>query len=136
MNAKSPRAVIEHYYDVVWAKRRPAEIGSLFARSYLNHAGVRGVLAGPAGIRSNYESLIKAFPDVSFVLDDFLVDGDKVVVRYTMQGTHEGEFQGTARTGRAVTVPGIGIYRIEDGLIQESWVVRDSLLLLRQIGAA
>lgn len=131
-----PRSVIERYYDEVWAQRRPEAIDGLFAAGYLNHAGARGTLAGPAGIRSNYDSLVRAFPDVRFDLDDVVAEGDKVVVRYTMHGTHRGEFQGIAPTGRGVTVPGIGIYRIAGGLVQESWVVRDSLVLLRQLGAA
>ena len=131
-----PRSVIERYYDEVWAQRRPEAIDGLFAAGYLIHAGARGTLAGPAGIRSNYDSLVRAFPDVRFDLDDVVAEGDKVVVRYTMHGTHRGEFQGIAPTGRGVTVPGIGIYRIAGGLVQESWVVRDSLVLLRQLGAA
>ncbi len=128
-----PREVILRYYDLVWDKRQPEAIEGLFAPEYLNHAGARGVLAGPAGIRRNYDSLIAAFPDVRFVLDDVLVDGEKVVARYTMLGTHQGEFQGKPATQRAVTVPGIGIYRVSGGLIRESWVLRDSLVLLRQL---
>lgn len=132
----TPRAVVLKYYDVVWDKRQPDAIDSLFAPGYLNHAGARGVLAGPAGIHKNYDSLVSAFPDVRFTLDDVLVDGEKVVVRYTMLATHQGEFQGRAATGRAVTVPGIGIYRVADGQIQESWVLRDSLVLQRQLDGA
>lgn len=129
----TPKAVILDYYARVWDQRRPEVIDELFAPGYLNHAGARGVLAGPAGIRTNYFSLITAFPDVRFTLDDILVDGEKVVVRYTMLGTNEGPFQGRPATNRAVTVPGIGIYRVADGQIQESWVLRDSLVLLRQL---
>jgi steroid delta-isomerase-like uncharacterized protein len=127
--------VILRYYDVVWDRRRPEAIDGLFAPEYVNHAGARGTLAGPAGIRKNYDSLLAAFPDVRFTLDDVLVDGDKVIVRYTMLGTHRGDFQGKPATGRSVTVPGIGIYRVSGGLIRESWVLRDSLVLLRQLEA-
>ncbi|AYG61849.1 ester cyclase [Rhizobium jaguaris] len=52
-----------------------------------------------------------------------------------MTGTHEGAFMGIAPTGNRVKVPGIGIYEVRDGMIVESWVVRDSLVLLRQLGA-
>ncbi|MFC7400618.1 ester cyclase [Chelatococcus sp. GCM10030263] len=133
--ALTPKEVILRYYDLVWDRRQPEAIETLFAPEYVNHAGARGTLAGPAGITKNYHSLITAFPDVRFTLDDVLVDGDKVVVRYTMLGIHQGEFQGRPPTGRAVNVPGIGIYRVAGGLIRESWVLRDSLVLLRQIEA-
>ncbi|MFS8115371.1 ester cyclase [Rhizobium jaguaris] len=56
-------------------------------------------------------------------------------VYYTMTDTHEGAFMGIAPTGNRVKVPGIGIYEVRDGMIVESWVVRDSLVLLRQLGA-
>ena len=136
LQSTAPKAVVERYYEQVWTARRPEAVDGLFAPEYVNHAGARGVLAGPAGIRANYQSLVDAFPDVSFDLDDVLEDGDKVVVRYTMHGTHNGQFQQIAPTGKTVAVPGIGIYRVSGGLIRESWVVRDSLVLLRQLGAA
>jgi len=133
--ASDPLAVIRRYYREVWEERCPDVIPELFAAGYANHAGSRGTLRGPAGIRANYEGLIKSFPDVTFDLDDILADGAKVVVRYTMRGTHKDAFQGIEATGAAVVVPGIGIYVVIDGQIQESWVVRDSLSLLKQLGA-
>ena len=137
MNGRNtPASVVLRYYREVWEERQPEAITQLFGASYVNHAGSRGTLAGPAGIRANYDATTAAFPDVRFTLDDVLVEGDKVVVRYTMLGRQDGAFQGTLPSGREVNVPGIGIYRVADGRIQESWVVRDSLALLKQIGAA
>lgn len=135
MSDISPVEVIRRYYREVWEQNKPEVIPSLFAPTYQNHAGSRGTLQGPAGIRANYDGLMKSFPDVRFDLDDILADGSKVVVRYTMRATHKGEFQGIPATQKAVTVQGIGIYAVGDGQIQESWVVRDSLSLLQQIGA-
>ena len=135
-NPLSPRQVVEYYYDQVWARRRPEVIAALFADGYVNHAGARGTLRGPAGIEQNYASTLQAFPDVAMRLDAVLSEGDQVVARYTMLGTHQGTFQGIAATGAAINVPGIGIYRVSAGKIQESWVVRDSLALLKQIGVA
>lgn len=134
MPDNSTKETVLRYYREVWERCRPEVIPSLFADSYQNHAGSRGTLSGPAGIRVNYDTILKSFPDVRFELDDIVCEGQKVVVRYTMRGTHSGEFQGIAPTQKAVVVPGIGIYAIADGLISESWVVRDSLSLLNQIG--
>lgn len=133
MGHQSPSEVVRRYYRVVWEERNPEAIAALFAAGYRNHAGSRGTLSGPAGIRANYDGLIGSFPDVRFDLDDLLVDGQKVIVRYTMYGTHDGPFQDIAATGRKVVVPGIGIYLVADAQIQESWVVRDSLSLLQQL---
>ena len=136
MQSNAPIEVIRRYYRDVWEARNPAEIPTLFSPDYRNHAGSRGTLEGPDGIRKNYDGLLEAFPDAAFELADLVCEGDKVVVRYLMRATHSGQFLDTPATGTTVEVAGIGIYRVEDGMIRESWVVRDSLSLLKQIGAA
>lgn len=130
---ETPAAVVQRYYREVWEKRCPDLIPTMFAPQYRNHAGSRGTLRGPAGIRANYDGTLRSFPDAQFHIDDILSADDKVVIRYTMHGTHEGEFQGIAPTNRRVSVQGIGIYAVAEGTIVESWVVRDSLGLLNQI---
>jgi predicted ester cyclase len=62
-------------------------------------------------------------------------EGDKVVVRVTARGTHQGQLMGIVPTGKHVAVTGIGIYRIADGKVAEAWVNRDLLGLLQQLGA-
>jgi steroid delta-isomerase-like uncharacterized protein len=76
-----------------------------------------------------------ALPDVAFEIEDLLADGDRVAVRLTVTGTHEGELLGVAPTGRRVRVGEVLILRVEDGLIVEDWVQADLLGLLAQLGA-
>jgi predicted ester cyclase len=64
-----------------------------------------------------------------------IAEDDKVVLRVTAGGTHQGEFQGIPATGRTVTITGMGIARIEDGRIAESWWDFDALGLMQQLGA-
>lgn len=92
-------------------------------------------LVGPAGVGGLVTLLRTAFPDAAFPIADLAVDGDTVVVRWTMTGTSEGEFQGIPPTGEAVTMTGIAYLRIADGLIVEDWVEYDLLGLLSQLGA-
>lgn len=127
-------AIVIGYYEKVWKDRRPDRIPDYFSATYHNNAGSRGRMVGPAGIEKNYHDLVAGFPDVSFEIADIICDGDKVVVRYVMLGTHTGPYQGAPPSHAKVTVPGIGIYRVADGFIQESWVLRDSLALMKQIG--
>jgi predicted ester cyclase len=63
-----------------------------------------------------------------------IVEGNHACAYYRMAGTHTGTFMGIPATGTSVDVPGIGIYKVSEGKIQESWVVRDTLVLLRQLG--
>ena len=76
-----------------------------------------------------------AFPDVAWPIEDTIVDGDKVAVRWTFSGTHEGEFGGIPASGNRVVVTGISILEIEDGRIVEGWIEFDSFSLLQQLGA-
>ncbi|MGI9174727.1 MAG: ester cyclase [Rhodothermales bacterium] len=60
---------------------------------------------------------------------------DEVAIRYTISGTHEGEFMGVAPTGRKVEAAAMQIARFENGKVKERWGLTDQLGLLQQIGA-
>ena len=64
-----------------------------------------------------------------------MAEGDKVVTRYTVSGTHQGEFFGVPGTGERITMSGISIDRFEDGKMVEEWPEYDLLGVMRQIGA-
>jgi steroid delta-isomerase-like uncharacterized protein len=76
-----------------------------------------------------------AFPDWVEAVEDVIAEGDKVVIRVTGRGTHEGEFHGVPPTGRQVAATGVGIARIHDGRIAEAWAAYDALGLMQQLGA-
>ena len=76
-----------------------------------------------------------AFPDLDVTVEDAIVQGDKVVTRYTVRGTHQGEIEEFGPpTGRQVELEGITIHRIEDGKIVEEWERYDNLGILQQLG--
>lgn len=75
-----------------------------------------------------------AFPDWHESVDGVIAEGDKVVIRVTGRGTHEGEFQGIPPTNRHVAATGVGIGRIKDGRIVESWAEYDALGMMQQLG--
>jgi steroid delta-isomerase-like uncharacterized protein len=89
---------------------------------------------GPAGFREFVETYRSAFPDARVTVDSQLADGDRVVTRWTAQGTHRGELMGIDPTGREVTVNGITISRISAGKVVESWSNWDALGMLVQLG--
>jgi steroid delta-isomerase-like uncharacterized protein len=77
-----------------------------------------------------------AFPDFQFEIDEFLDSGDTIVMRWTGQGTHQGELMGLPGTGRAVSIEGCAIHQIADGRMVRRWEQYDRLGMLQQIGAA
>jgi steroid delta-isomerase-like uncharacterized protein len=95
-----------------------------------------GLPTGPQGMKDYvYDPWFAAFPDAQVTIEDQIAEGDKVVARFTMRGTHRGAFMGLAPTGKHVTLTGIGIFRVEEGKIAEFWENVDVLGLLQQLGA-
>jgi predicted ester cyclase len=80
------------------------------------------------------EMFEKGFPLYSLKAEDMIEEKDKVVVRARFTGTHNGDFNGIAATGKSVDLPFIIIYRIEGGKIAEHWLETNHLVLLTQIG--
>lgn len=91
---------------------------------------------GPEEYREFTSMLLSAFPDYEDTTEDLVAEDDKVVVRMTMTGTHEGEFLDLEPTGTTVGVEGMIIYRIEDGKIVEGWYQADMFGLMQQLGLA
>jgi predicted ester cyclase len=75
-----------------------------------------------------------AFPDNHHAVEEVIVEGDPVVVRSTITGTHEGDFIGISPTGRRIEVTEIHVYRLKGGKIVEHRVGRDDLDPMRQLG--
>jgi steroid delta-isomerase-like uncharacterized protein len=91
---------------------------------------------GPAAAKAVIRTYRGAFPDLRMTIDDVVEQRDRVVLRWTATGTHDGEFNGLAPTGRKVTVTGMTLQRIAGNRVAEAWSNWDTLGLLQQIGAS
>lgn len=89
---------------------------------------------GAGVLKQVWAMLLQAFPDLHLVVEDMIAEGDKVVVRNTVTGTHRGEYMGLAPTGKSVTYSEIFIFRFVDGRVVETWGVVDVLSLMKQLG--
>jgi steroid delta-isomerase-like uncharacterized protein len=92
-------------------------------------------LSGPAGYLEIINMMRSGFPDIQWTLEETIAEGDNLVARYTMRGTHQGPFMGVAPTGRKIAVQALNIYRFSNGQILEELGQPDLLGLLQQIGA-
>ena len=107
----------------------------LFASDFFDDTNPPGMQHGHDGHMAIVTLFMQAFPDMRWEVDDLLAEGDKVVARTTMTGTHRGEFFGIPPTGRAVCVSGIHLLTLRDGKIIRHQGVNDDLGLMRQLGA-
>ena len=112
-------------------------IDQCVAASHVDHdpANPPSLPNGPAGIRMIVQLYRGAFPDLRMTIEDQLADGDRVVTRWTARGTHQGNLNELAPTGRKVVVTGITIDRLIGGKIAESWTTWDQAGMLQQVGA-
>src|SRR5262245_32405157 len=81
-----------------------------------------------------FARLLQAYPDLHITIEDLIAEGDKVVSRNTVTGTHQGEYMGIPPTGKSVTYNEVIINRFVDGRIVETWAVVDVLAQMRQLG--
>ena len=94
-----------------------------------------GEVRGSGTIKAEIEYFRNAVPDLTYTVEDQIAEGDKVVTRYTVSGTHQGEFFGVAPTGERIKMSGISIDRFEGGKMVEEWPEYDLLGVMRQLGA-
>lgn len=120
--------------EEVFAAGNLAAVDVLFHPAFINHEAGPNTPPGPAGLKMTVEWLHRSFSDLHYVIEDVIVDGDKVVVRVTATGRHTGEFMGFPPTGKTFSVEQIHIYRAVEGKIIEHWSSRDDLGQGMQLG--
>jgi steroid delta-isomerase-like uncharacterized protein len=129
MSFEKNKALARRYQEEVWGKGKLSLLDELLAADFVDHSLPAGMDPGFAGAKSAVQGALDAFPDGQWTVEDLIAEGDKVVIRWKMQATHEHAFRGIAPVGKPVTVAGITILRIADGKIAERWVNWDSLAL-------
>jgi steroid delta-isomerase-like uncharacterized protein len=83
--------------------------------------------------RQGFELIKRGFPDLHAHIDDIVAAGDRVAVRLTLRGTHQGDYLGMPPTGRAIEYTSHEFYRIVDGLIAEEWICSDMATMNSQL---
>ena len=89
---------------------------------------------GVEALQQVWTMLLRVYPDIHLTVEDLIAEGDKVVGRTTVTGTHRGEFMGVAPTGKSITYNEIFIFRFVDGKVAETWGVVDVFAQMRQLG--
>ncbi len=124
-------------YEGVWNGANPDVADELVDSSYFIHdRDIAEELRGPELYKMLASTTREIFPDMSFTIDDVVAADDRVALRWTMTGSHEGSMFGIEPTGNRVTLTAIEINRFEDGKLAETWTQSDMLGLLEQLDAA
>jgi steroid delta-isomerase-like uncharacterized protein len=129
---EAQQAVVREFVEAFWNRGDLAAADRLMTRDAVVHEPVAGT---PEDLKAINTMIRKAFPDWHSTIEEMLVEGDRVVERWTGRGTHQGDFQGITPTGTSVAVPGVVFYRITDGKIVEFRGQFDRMSLMQQLGA-
>ncbi|HSP66893.1 MAG TPA: ester cyclase [Bryobacteraceae bacterium] len=135
--SEANKALVRRWFKEVWNEGREETIDELFAANGVGHGlGDTDVtLHGPPEFKPFVRNLRGALPDIHMAIEDLIAEGDKVTIRITVTGTHQGNQLGVAPTGRKIRIEGLVVVRIANGQIMEGWNSWDQLGLLRQVGA-
>ena len=128
-NKAQVRRVIEEIYN----RGDLDVVEEVAARDLIIHTASEEI-RGHDGVKRYVAALRAGFPDLRLTIEDQIAEGDMVATRWTARGTHAGEFQGIAPTGREIRVAGTDIDRIIDGKTVECWAQVDELGLMQQLG--
>ncbi len=127
------KAIVRRYVEEISNQGNLDVVDEIFDR-YVSHQPDGSTLErGPEDVKRIRAAHFEAFPDERVSIEEQIAEGDKVVSRMTVRGTHQRGFRGMAPTGKEVEIKGISIFRFsEEGKVVESWESFDELGLMRQ----
>jgi steroid delta-isomerase-like uncharacterized protein len=135
VQAEENKAVIRRFLKDIFEGGNLELVDELFALDYVLHdPAVPEEVRGPEGMRRYVSMYRSAYPDTHFTVEDQISEGDRVVTRWTGEGTQQGELMGISPTGNQVKLTGIEFDRVSDGKMQETWVNYDALGMMQQLG--
>jgi steroid delta-isomerase-like uncharacterized protein len=126
---------VRRLFEEVWNKGHMPVAEELLAATYTHHDhATPDEGRGPESEKKRATLYRNAFPDIRFTIEDLTAEGETVVARWSCRGTHKGELNGIAPTGKQFTITGISIARFTNGKMTEGYVNWDALGLMQQLG--
>jgi len=131
-------AFIHRWFEEVWNNKSEAAVDEMLAEDGVGHglAGPDGEqIVGPEGFKKLQRAFLTAYPDLKIVVEDTVVEGDKIAARCRVTGLHQGHGIGVAPTNQPVDFTGMLIVRVKDGKIAEAWNEFNFMEMYSQVGA-
>ncbi len=129
------KAIAHRWMEELWSQGNASVAVELIAPNYAVHdPGTPGRVGGVEGEKQAVAMYRTVFPDLRFTIEEVVGEGDQVVIRWTVHGTHRGALMGVAPTGKHAVVTGISILRVANGKITEHRLNWDTLGMLQQLG--
>ena len=135
LSSEDNKALVQCLFEEVFNQKKLERADAFVATYYLDHGAVPGQGPGLEGAKQQrWARYFAAIPDLHATIDDLVAEGDKVVVRYTVEGTQQGELLGVPPTRKPFRTSAICIYRLAEGKFAEQREQMDMLGLMQQLG--
>ena len=134
MSTEENKAVIRRWNEAIFNEKKIDRADELVTQDYVDHAALPGQAPGLEGAKKKWGMYVVAIPDLRVTVDEMVAEGDKVAVRWTAEGTHQGELLGIPPTRKRIRWSGISICRLAEGKMAEQFERWDRLDLMQQLG--
>lgn len=133
--AEANAEFVHRWFEEVWNKKRPEAVDEMLAANGVGYGLPAGDIRGPAEFKEYQRALLSAYPDLKVIVEDTVVEGDKIAARCRVTGVHQGEGLGLAPTNQPVDFTGMVFLRVKDGKIIEAWNEFNFMKMYEQVGA-
>jgi len=136
--AREYQTFMHRWFEEVWNRQSEAAIDEMCSKDVIANGltdSEGNTIRGIEAYKNLHRAFVSAYPDIKITVEDTFADGDKLVARCRVTGTHKGEGLGLAPTNQKLEFTGIAIVRLEDGKIAEAWNEFDFMKMYSQLGA-
>ena len=127
--------VARRFYEEIINQKNIDAIDRFCTTDFLDHNPPPGAKGSLDATKQQFLELVAAFPDLKITVQDQIAEGDRVVNRVIVRGTHQGEYMGMPGTGKTIEIGGIDILRMVNDKAAERWGYFDDMKLMQQLGA-
>jgi steroid delta-isomerase-like uncharacterized protein len=129
------KAIVRRLFAELWNNGNLSVADEIFAPTYTHHdPSTPDFGKGPDSEKRRASLYRNAFPDIHLTIEDVIAEGETVMTRWSCRGTHKGDLNGMAPTGKHITTSGVTIARVSNGKIVEGYVNWDALGMMQQLG--
>lgn len=129
------KTVMRRIYEEVWNQGKFEVLDEVVSPDYVGHLPAPpGAPSGREGLRWLIQAYRVAFPDIRVQIDDQIAEGDKVLTRISIRGTHRGQLMHIPPTNKEITVTALVFTRFKNGQNVEGWAELDRFGLMQQLG--
>jgi steroid delta-isomerase-like uncharacterized protein len=129
------KAIVRRLFAELWNQGNLSVADEIFAPNYSHHdSSTPDFGLGPDSEKRRLALYRGAFPDLHLTIEDVIAEGETVMTRWSCRGTHKGDLNGLAPTGKRITISGVTVVRVSNGKMAEGYVNWDALGMMQQLG--